>query len=280
MTTYLVAVSGGVDSAVLLHMLHQAGHDIVVAHVDHGIRDDSAADERFVASLAQRYGLPYVSTRYELGADASEERARAKRYEFLLEQARARNALLVTAHHQGDAVESVAINLVRGTGWRGLAVLGREGVVRPLVQIDKSELYDYALTHGLEWIEDSTNRSDKYQRNRVRKQLNRHLAGSARQQVMNLRERQLALRHEISKELKRLATEHMGSRYFLTHIDERISIELLGQMIVHAGGTKPTRPQLLRALLAVKTARPGTKYQIGEHVELHFSSRKFEVKVV
>lgn len=280
MTKYLVAVSGGVDSVALLHMLSQAGHDLVVAHVDHGIREDSAADERFVAELARRYGLPYVSTRYELGEQASEEDARTRRYEFLVDQAAQHDALLVTAHHRGDAVESVAINLARGTGWRGLAVLGRDGLVRPLVTIDKDELYDYALTHRLEWVEDSTNATDRYQRNRLRRRINRHVDMATKQKVMNLREQQIALRRQITQELKRLARMHMGSRYFLTHVDEHIGIELLGQMIVIAGGVRPTRPQLLRALLSVKTARPRTKCQVGEHIELHFSSRKFEVKVV
>ena len=65
---YLVAVSGGIDSVVLLHMLVQEGeHDLTVAHFDHGIRDDSAADARFVEELAAQYGLPYVGKREELG---------------------------------------------------------------------------------------------------------------------------------------------------------------------------------------------------------------------
>ena len=73
---YLVAVSGGVDSVVLLDMLSGTDHALIVAHVDHGIREDSAADARFVAGLAKRYGLPFVSTELGLGVQASEEQAR------------------------------------------------------------------------------------------------------------------------------------------------------------------------------------------------------------
>jgi tRNA(Ile)-lysidine synthase len=81
---YLVAVSGGIDSVVLLHQLVASGdHDLIVAHFDHGIRDDSADDARFVKGVAASYGLPFVMKREVLGAQASEERARHQRYAFL-----------------------------------------------------------------------------------------------------------------------------------------------------------------------------------------------------
>ena len=84
MKTYIVAVSGGVDSVVLLDMLAKKGeHELVVAHFDHGIRPESDADARFVWALAQCYGLPCEVRREELGAGASEELARARRYAFL-----------------------------------------------------------------------------------------------------------------------------------------------------------------------------------------------------
>ncbi|MFZ1301261.1 MAG: ATP-binding protein, partial [Candidatus Microsaccharimonas sp.] len=88
--TYIVAVSGGVDSVVLLDMLARAssrlpspGPQYIVAHFDHGIRDDSRDDAQFVKHLAETYGLVYESERVELGVGASEELARTKRYEFL-----------------------------------------------------------------------------------------------------------------------------------------------------------------------------------------------------
>lgn len=81
--TYLVAVSGGVDSVCLLDMLSRSEHRLIVAHVEHGIRGEaSRADARFVAALAQKYNLPFVSTALNLGPNASEELARQKRYGF------------------------------------------------------------------------------------------------------------------------------------------------------------------------------------------------------
>ena len=101
----VVAVSGGVDSVVLLDMLADEGVNIVVAHFDHGIRPDSAADAWFVKALAARYGVEYIGKREELGADASEELARERRYAFLHEVAQKHHAKLVTAHHLDDLIE-------------------------------------------------------------------------------------------------------------------------------------------------------------------------------
>jgi tRNA(Ile)-lysidine synthase len=133
---YIVAVSGGVDSVVLLDMLSKTQHKLIVAHVDHGIRGkESAADARFVAALARRYQLPFVSTELHLGAHASEETAREKRYEFLFGEAEKYRAVVVTAHHRDDIIETITLNLTRGTGWRGLAVLARKDIERPPLEM-------------------------------------------------------------------------------------------------------------------------------------------------
>src|SRR5690606_15740277 len=121
--------SGGVDSVVLLDILARSDrYDLTVAHFDHGMRPDSAADARFVEGLAAQYGLDFIGKREELGVQASEDRARSARYDFLFAEAKKRSAVVATAHHLDDVVESIAINIVRGTGWRGVAVLARAGV--------------------------------------------------------------------------------------------------------------------------------------------------------
>lgn len=277
---YLVAVSGGVDSVVLLDLMVRTGHTVVVAHVDHGIRDDSAADARFVGELAARYGVPFVLNEAHLGAVASEEQAREARYRFLFEQAGLHDAVIVTAQHLDDLVETVALNLERGTGWRGLSVMARQGIWRPFLQTPKRTLYEYAMRHHLEWVEDSTNRTDAYQRNRLRRRLGTKSTFSLREKVHSMWLRQLKLRRLIEKESTQLLTSQHGSRYFMSQLEEGLAIELLGSAIEASGGLRPTRPQLLRALLAVKTARPGTTYQVGGGVSLKFSARNYTVKVV
>lgn len=266
----------------LLDILSRSDHRLIVAHVEHGIRGEaSRADARFVAALAQKYNLPFVSTALNLGPNASEELARQKRYDFLLAQAQKFGAVLVTAHHAEDVAETIAINIERGTGWRGLAVLARTGIRRPLISFTKTQLYDYALQHRLEWVEDATNASGLYQRNRVRKVLKSVISQRTVVRLLQLRARQLALRKDIERETERITLRNSGSRYFLSQIDDDVALELLASDIARqTGGLRPTRPRTQRALLAIKTARPGAKIDVGDGVQLEITSRTYCAKVV
>jgi tRNA(Ile)-lysidine synthetase-like protein len=170
--TYVVAVSGGVDSMVLLHLLrHLPEVRVVVAHFDHGIREDSPEDLRLVAATARSYGLPFVSARGALGPRAGEAQARDARYAFLRRvQAAQGAAAIITAHHQDDVIETAIINSVRGTGSHGLSALRtREAIVRPLLAFPKQTLLEYAKAKKLLWREDSTNQDLRYKRNYVRR---------------------------------------------------------------------------------------------------------------
>lgn len=171
---YIVAVSGGVDSVCLLDMLMaHGGYELVVAHVDHGIREDSTLDLELVKKLAAHYQLPFVSKALQLGEDASEAEARAARYDFLFETMKDHGAAgIITAHHADDLLETSIMNVRRGTDRYGAAGgMNRQGIVRPLINITKAELLDYARQHNLQWREDSTNRDPKYTRNQVRHQV-------------------------------------------------------------------------------------------------------------
>lgn len=276
---YLVAVSGGVDSVVLLDVLARSPHRVVVAHVDHGIRPESAADARFVEALAKSYRLPFVSTTLELGAHASEAEARMGRYAFLGEQAKKFSAVIATAHHQDDLIETIAINLERGTGWRGLAVMANPSVMRPLLGMTKAQLYAYALRRRLEWVEDETNATEAYLRNRLRKKINQTVDKNSRKQLLDLRSRQLILRQAIGREAERFV-ERATSRHFLTLCGDEVAEEILGRMVKAHVGQTLTRPEKRRALLAVKTAKPGAIHQIGRGLELQFTSRNLSVDVV
>lgn len=281
MSKYVLAVSGGVDSVAMLDMMSQGSHSLIIAHVDHGIRgDDSSADARFVAKLAEKYKLPFVSTELHLGADASEEVARDKRYEFLFSVAAEHRAHVATAHHLDDIVETVALNIARGTGWRGLAAMGRADIVRPLLQLTKAQIYDYALARRLEWVEDATNASNLYKRNQIRHKIAANLPISARREVMNLRGAQMILRHDIDHEAERLNAKHSGSRHFLVQVPEREAIEILGFEIKQRVGARPMTSQLVGALGAIKTARTGKKFQVGSGITLEFSARKYSVEVI
>jgi tRNA(Ile)-lysidine synthetase-like protein len=297
---YLVAVSGGIDSVVLLDMLvkgaaelpaaggtsatgeleEQAPPELIVAHFDHGIRPDSAADARFVSALAASYGLPCVTRREDLGRYASEEAARARRYAFLQAEAKKQSALITTAHHADDVIETITINLTRGTGWRGIAVMDSPKVSRPLLFFTKQQIRQYALDHRLEWVEDSTNSSDDYLRNRIRHQIARHISAEQKQPVLRLWREQVELRRAIDEEVARLLGSVKGeqSRYFFIQIDPVVAIELLRVLVAAVTGHSPTRPQTERALLAVKTARPHTTFPLGG-AWLRFGTSTFTVAV-
>jgi tRNA(Ile)-lysidine synthetase-like protein len=276
---YLVAVSGGIDSVVLLHQLVASGdHDLIVAHFDHGIRDDSADDARFVKGVAASYGLPFVMKREVLGAQASEERARHQRYAFLRTMAQQYQAIIVTAHHADDIIETIAINIQRGTGWRGAAVMQTPGILRPLLSMTKAQIRAYALEKRLEWVEDSTNGSDKYLRNRLRRLFAARLTFEHRGAIMDIWKRQLSLKDAVEDEVKSFAHQNEYSRYYLNQIDSQLAIELLRAVIVVKTKLSPTRPQLTRAVIAIKTARPGAIFEVGAGVRLKFYIRTFIVE--
>lgn len=276
----LVAVSGGVDSVVLLDMLIKQGEAVVVAHFDHGIRADSADDARFVKALAARYDVPFVSRREELGEGASEAVARARRYAFLRNEARRIGATLVTAHHADDVIETIAINICRGTGWRGLAVLANPKIERPLLHKTKAELYAYALLHRLEWVEDETNATEMYLRNRLRKRIHAQLNEASKQELLNLRSQQLEKKTHIETELKRLISPgNRYSRYFFIMTPQEVAVEMLRYIAVLHTGKSLQRPQLERALIAIKTLRSGATHEAGDGLVFHFSVRTFLVKL-
>lgn len=274
--TLLVAVSGGVDSVVLLNTLAKASQKLVVAHVDHGIRPDSAADARFVEALAKKYNLRFISTRLELGGNASEDAARQVRYKILHEWAAQYDARIVTAHHRDDMVGSIAINLTRGTGWRGLNVMSQAGIFRPLLERTKQQLYEYATKHRLEWVEDSTNASDKFLRNQLRAGVV-DLSEVTAQKVTQLREAQKTLADDIDALVAELLEAHSGSRYFYTMIESSVAVELLRvELALH--GQRLTIPEARRALIAIKTARPGKMIELSGGQKLRFNIQSFVVE--
>lgn len=280
---YVLAVSGGVDSVALLdmavrHTLQgltlQNSSRLVVAHFDHGIRPDSDADARFVWELAKRYSLPFEVRREELGSTASEATARQRRYEFLRFVAEKYDARIVTAHHRDDVIETIAINLERGTGWRGLAAMANRDIVRPLLGKTKAELRQYACEQSLEWIEDETNMSDSYLRNHLRRRLARHLSPDASARLYGLWRQQSSLKTAIDEEAERIIDGHAASRYFFIMLPDQVALELLR----HLTGTRLTRPQLRRLLHGIKTASPNARLQLGASVEARFSRTEFSIE--
>lgn len=174
----LVAVSGGVDSVVLCRLMSDAGYMFGIAHCNFSLRDnESDEDEKFVASLAAHYKVPFFATRFDTQITAREQglsvqmAARSLRYAWFDQVCTEHGYRCVaTAHHLSDQAETFFINLLRGTGIAGLhGILPLQGkVVRPLLFATRSEIMEFARSEKLEWREDSSNINTKYLRNQLR----------------------------------------------------------------------------------------------------------------
>lgn len=293
---YVVAVSGGVDSVTLLHLLVKkresrnpktdtsqapakpaklaANYNFLVAHLDHGIRPDSKKDREFVQQLARQYGLPFVYDSAQLGPGASEDAARAARYAFLHRVRRATDARgIITGHHQDDLLETAIINLSRGTGRRGMTSLRSvDKLVRPLLHMPKSQLVSYAEAHQLPWREDSTNRDTKYLRNHIRHKVLPKLGSSERGKLLDiirqLQELNRQIDHEIINHLHLQPALNVLDRHWFMMLPHAVAREVMAHWLRQAGVSDYDRKTLERLVVAAKTFRAGHRTDINRRWRL------------
>ena len=174
----LLTVSGGVDSMVMLAICVESGYRVGVAHCNFGLRGvESDEDELSVMEAATRYGVPCYNRRFdtqgemERTGESMEMVARRLRYAWFEELCTAEGyTTIAVAHHADDSIETFFINLMRGTGLRGLTGITRQRghIVRPLMFASRKEILEYALANHIHYREDSSNRSTKYLRNKIR----------------------------------------------------------------------------------------------------------------
>ena len=181
----LAAVSGGADSVCLLLVLAELkkklGIRLCAFHLNHGLRGPEAdRDEMFTKDLCSELGIPCVTAHEDVAAFAGEsgmseeEAGRYLRYRHLEEQAKRLScSRIAVAHHKDDGVETVLMNLFRGSGLTGLGGIRpvRGTIIRPLLCLRRQEIEEYLKGRGRSWCEDSTNRTGDYQRNRIRNDL-------------------------------------------------------------------------------------------------------------
>lgn len=175
---YVIAYSGGVDSQALLHAFAKIIPEKVVAfHVNHGISDNAQTWQDFCSSTAESLGVGFKVAQFHLiGQSNLEDKARKARY-GAFESIMNERTVLVTGHHMDDQVETFMLNLMRGAGLDGLSSMpeiksfgsGFHG--RPFLSIGKEELTEYALSSGLQWVEDESNKDSVYDRNFIRNEI-------------------------------------------------------------------------------------------------------------
>ncbi|MCD8072103.1 MAG: tRNA lysidine(34) synthetase TilS, partial [Alistipes sp.] len=174
----LLAVSGGVDSMVLMSLVVEAGYRCGVAHCNFQLRGQEAyEDELLVQNQAEKFGLEHYNIRFDTAGEMERTgesvqiAARRLRYDWFRQLCEQQGyTVIAIAHHADDSIETFFINLMRGTGLKGLmgisVVNGR--VVRPLLFASRKEIADYAALNSIPFREDSSNRSTKYLRNKIR----------------------------------------------------------------------------------------------------------------
>ncbi len=265
--TYIVAVSGGVDSVVLLHKLlaklsvsepsipNPQSPIYVVAHFDHGIRPDSSSDAEFVRALSGKNGLTFELGEGNLGPYTSEATARDERYRFLRETKEKYQAdKIITAHHQDDVIESMVINMIRGTGARGLNPMsGSSDVLRPLIHKTKQELLEYAGEHDLVWQEDSTNADEKYLRNYVRVRLMPKLE-PAREDLLKIQKLVDSTYHDVDMRITSLLpARNVLSRTWFVGLPYVVQKELIRAWLIRCGVGELDKATIERIVIGCKT---------------------------
>jgi tRNA(Ile)-lysidine synthase len=174
----IIGLSGGADSVVLLYVLHQLGYECWAAHCNFHLRgSESDRDEQLASDVASLWNIPFFKRDFQTQNIASERgisiemAARDLRYEWFEQLRKEQNIdIIAVAHHQDDSIETVLLNLIRGTGIKGLTgIKPKNGnIIRPLLCVSKREILQFAKKESLPYITDSSNLQDEYVRNKIR----------------------------------------------------------------------------------------------------------------
>ena len=254
-STVVVGVSGGADSVALLHFLNTISDKykikVIAAHVNHQLRGrESDRDEEFVCSICEKFGIKLFIKRENVKKRAFalrqglEECGRTVRYSYFNELAYEADAKIATAHTLSDSIETSIMNLTRGSGINGLCGIPpvRGKIIRPFIDLSRDEVEEYCKRNSLEFINDSTNFSRKYTRNRIRmdvvpvlKGINPNLEDTFRRFFINIYEDNNYLNDLCQKELQIIknkegfVVEKLKTLY--TPIKKRVLLAILKEFL-------------------------------------------------
>lgn len=230
-----LAVSGGMDSMVLLQLFHQLNYEIAVLHCNFSLRNlESDGDEDFVKQFCEENQIPIFIQKFDTKQFAEDTKlsiqvaARKLRYDWFYEQLADKNFdYILTAHHLDDSLETFLINFTRGTGLEGLTGIPAQNdkIIRPLLPFSRTEIESYIQENNLQWREDSSNASDKYLRNKVRhaivpvlKELNPNLLASFQNTLENLQQAQFLV-EDASKLVYQIVVQKEGNQLKINLIE-------------------------------------------------------------
>ncbi len=278
---YVVAVSGGLDSMVLLDILAQQvkspkskvksgfklsalSFELIIAHFNHGIRTDSDKDEELVRKTAEKYNLPFEVGYGHLGPNASEDTARKARYEFLEKIRREYGAkAIITAHHQDDLLETAFINILRGTRRRGLSsIIGNPKIIRPLLKITKKEILSYAKKHHIKWREDITNKDERYLRNYLRAKIIPKISQEDKENLTKNLEKVAKINKLIDNQIATISQSLLRDGKITRHkfalLPTEIGNEVMAYWLREQKVPHPDSMVIQRLSVFIKTGQPGS----------------------
>ncbi len=277
--TKILAFSGGPDSMYLLHIFLEKGKKPILAHLNHNLRGhESDEDEKFCKKIAKKHGLKIEIKK--IAPPKNEEEARIARYQFLEEVRRKHKATqILTAHHLNDSIETIILNLTRGTGINGLTGIPSDKIKRPLLKTTKEEILTYLKKNRIKYREDSSNRSTKFSRNRIRlkivpelKKINPNLEKTFLGNLANFQEVQDFLNKKAKKYIHK---DHIKITEF-----KKLHKALQTHIILKLAGPNTSQKEISEILKIVSKGRPGATCKIGqiEYEKLIFNptQRTFE----
>ncbi len=286
-----VAVSGGVDSVCLLCWLAKIGADVTALHVNHGLRPGAEIESQYVRDLCKKLDIP-CHVFYWTGAKPStglEAAARDTRYKFMTDFCHENNiGTLLVAHQADDQIETFLMNLGRGSGLYGMAAMRpvtyRDGIqiVRPLLDIYRSELKQYCDAGGIKYFSDEMNDDVRYTRVKIRK--NRHvlseMLGISDDRILLAAKNLGRVRDAIERDIDEHIRFVMKSGYalfsdsFLFDQAVDIRLKLLGTLIQKIGGNE-YRPRLNSLNIALEKLKTDCKFTLG-----HCTVRRHNCKIL
>ena len=276
----LLTVSGGKDSVLMAHLFKLSGYDFGIAHCNFNLRaDESQRDESFVRMLSATLEVPFYVAHFQTKEYAAEHNistqmaARALRYEWF-ERVRIENGYdyIAVAQHQDDAIETVLLNLTRGTGIAGLHGIlpKREKLVRPMLFLTRDKIDKMISEHHIDFVEDSSNLSTNYARNKIRlkviphlKEINPNFEHTFEQNIQRFSETEEVLQQVISTLKQEIFVDRNGSTHL--SIKKVASLEprrlLLFELLRPFGFSEHTVADLIAAL----SKQSGTSFYSNTH---------------
>ena len=286
----LLAVSGGVDSMVLLHLMQQTIQPFAVAHCNFGLREQVQQEAELVKQACEQANIPFHYKEMDTEKYAEQHgvsiqmAARALRYAWFAELQNEHNyKQIVTAHHANDNNETVLLNIVKGTGIRGMVGIAEntEQVLRPLLFATKQQIIDYAEQNNIRYLNDESNASNKYQRNFIRnvilpqlKEINPAVEQTLQQTIQH---HQFAF-HLFQQQLKKLKSqlihhENGGDVIFVNQLlAQPFALQLLHELLLPYGANQHLVEQVFD-VLSNSTINNSEIYETETHQLIKVNNR-------